>query len=135
LTGKARPGAFDPAALDAHFDAFVGALLREIGPRPNDRNTGWTMLHIDSWEMGAQNWTAKFRDEFQRRRGYDPLAYLPAMTGRIVETLEISERFLWDLRQTAQELVIENLTIGGRVRTSLDDAGITVENVEKVSIK
>ena len=30
------------------------------------------------------------------------------MTGRVVESLEISERFLWDLRQTAQELVIEN---------------------------
>jgi hypothetical protein len=30
------------------------------------------------------------------------------MTGRVVQSLEISERFLWDLRQTAQELVIEN---------------------------
>jgi hypothetical protein len=99
---------FDPAALDAHFDAFIGALLREVGPRPNDRKAGWTMLHIDSWEMGSQNWTAKFRDEFQRRRGYDPLPYLPVMTGRIVESLEISERFLWDVRQTAQELVVEN---------------------------
>jgi len=99
---------FDPAALDAHFEAFIGTLLREIGPRPSNRTAGWTMLHIDSWEMGAQNWTAKFREEFQRRRGYDPLPYLPVMTGRIVESLEISERFLWDIRQTAQELVIEN---------------------------
>ncbi len=99
---------FDPAALDAHFDSFVGTLLREIGPRPTDRQAGWTMLHIDSWEMGSQNWSEKFREEFRRRRGYDPLPYLPAMTGRIVESLEVSERFLWDLRQTAQELVIEN---------------------------
>jgi hypothetical protein len=99
---------FDPAALDAHFDAFVGALLREIGPRPTGRKTGWTMLHMDSWEMGSQNWSAGFRAEFQRRRGYDPLPYLPVMTGRVVENLEISERLLWDLRQTAQELVIEN---------------------------
>ena len=38
--------------------------------------------------------------------GYDPLPYLPVMTGRVVESLEISERFLWDLRRTAQELVI-----------------------------
>ena len=99
---------FDPVALDAHFEAFVGVLLREIGPRPDNRTAGWTMLHIDSWEMGAQNWTAKFREEFQRRRGYDPLLYLPVLTGRVMESLEISERFLWDLRQTAQELVIEN---------------------------
>ena len=27
------------------------------------RTAGWTMLHIDSWEMGAQNWTARYREE------------------------------------------------------------------------
>ncbi len=98
---------FDRAALDAHFGAFVGKLLEVVGS-PNKHGAGWTMLHIDSWEMGAQNWTARFREEFQRRRGYDPLPYLPVMTGRVVDGLEVSERFLWDLRQTAQELVIEN---------------------------
>ncbi|MBI2929889.1 MAG: glycosyl hydrolase [Verrucomicrobia bacterium] len=99
---------FDKAALDAHFEQFVGALLRELGPRRKSAGAGWTSLHIDSWEMGAQNWTAAFRDEFRRRRGYDLLHYLPALTGRVVESREVSERFLWDLRQTAQELVIEN---------------------------
>ena len=99
---------FDPAALDAHFDAFIGSLLRTIGPRPLDRTSGWTMLHIDSWEMGSQNWTAGFAEMFARRRGYDPRPYLPVLTGRIVENNEVSERFLWDLRLTAQELVIEN---------------------------
>jgi len=98
----------DAAAFDAHYDAFVGALLREIGPRRTDGLAGWTTLHIDSWEMGAQNWTAAFREEFLRRRGYDPLPFLPAVTGRPVKDLETSERFLWDLRQTANELVLEN---------------------------
>ncbi|OGD18391.1 MAG: hypothetical protein A2W03_06685 [Candidatus Aminicenantes bacterium RBG_16_63_16] len=102
----------DKAALDAHFDSFIGELLRELGPRPAVSAAapagGWTMLHIDSWEMGAQNWTAAFPEEFRRRRGYDLLPYLPAMTGRVVGSNEISERFLWDLRQTANELVIEN---------------------------
>ncbi|MGQ9590500.1 MAG: glycosyl hydrolase [Planctomycetota bacterium] len=97
---------FDRVALEAHFDAFVGTLLREIGSKRTD--VGWTFLHIDSWEMGAQNWTRAFREEFRGRRGYDPLPYLPVVTGRAVESLEISERFLWDLRQTAQELVVEN---------------------------
>jgi hypothetical protein len=98
---------FDKAALEAHFEEFAGALLRELGPG-RGTTAGWTSLHIDSWEMGAQNWTAAFRDEFRRRRGYDPLRYLPTLTGRVVDSLEISERFLWDLRQTAQELVVEN---------------------------
>jgi hypothetical protein len=98
---------FDPVALEAHFDQFAGVLLRELGPRKR-RDVGWTSLHIDSWEMGAQNWTAAFRDEFHRRRGYDPLRYLPVITGRVVDSHQVSERFLWDWRQTAQELVLEN---------------------------
>ena len=99
---------FDRAALKAHFEDYIGKLLEAVGPRPADRTTGWTMLHIDSWEMGSQNWTQGFRETFTKRRHYDPLPYLPAMTGRVVGSAEISERFLWDLRLTAQELVIEN---------------------------
>jgi hypothetical protein len=98
----------DPTALDAHFEAFIGTLLREIGPRRNDGEAGWNMLHIDSWEMGAQNWTGAFRQEFQRRRGYDLWRYLPVITGRVVDSVEVSERFLWDVRQTVQELIVEN---------------------------
>jgi hypothetical protein len=98
----------DTAALNTHFNTFFGTLLREVGEKKSVGSGGWTMLHIDSWEMGAQNWTDAFRDEFLRRRGYDLFPYLPAMTGRIVESLEMSERFLWDLRQTANELLLEN---------------------------
>lgn len=98
---------FDPAAIDAHFEQFVGTLLREIGPRKTGRG-GLSTLHFDSWEMSSQNWSEKFRAEFQQRRGYDPLRFLPAFTGRVVDNLETTERFLWDLRQTAQELVIQN---------------------------
>jgi len=98
----------DKAALEAHFDAFVGTLLGKVEPREKGTGRGWTMLHIDSWEMSAQNWTPKFRGEFQRRRRYDPLRFLPAYTGRIVGSLEQTERFLWDVRLTVQELIIEN---------------------------
>jgi hypothetical protein len=98
---------FDRAALDAHFHAFVETLLKTVG-KPEHPGRGLTTLHFDSWEMGSQNWSARFREEFARRRGYDPLRYLPVLTGRVVESHEISERFLWDVRQTAQELVVEN---------------------------
>ena len=98
---------FDRMALDAHFAAFIEPLAKMVGSQPNVRS-GLTTLHFDSWEMGSQNWTARFREEFQRRRGYDLLPFLPAMLGYVVGTRELSERFLWDLRQTAQELVIEN---------------------------
>lgn len=98
---------FDPAAIDAHFEAYIGKLLQAVGPRPHS-DRGLTMIHFDSWEMSSQNWSRNFRADFQQRRGYDPLPYLPVMTGRVVQSLEISERFLFDLRQTAQELVVEN---------------------------
>jgi hypothetical protein len=97
---------FDAAALDAHFTDYGGKLLEKVGPRKKGR--GWTMLHIDSWEMGAQNWTPKWREEFRKRRGYDPQPFYPAYLGYVVGSREQTERFLWDLRMTGQELVIEN---------------------------
>jgi len=117
---------FDPAALDAHYAAFIQPLVRGLGPRQTGPG-GWTTLHIDSWEMSSQNWTARFREEFQRRRGYDLLSYLPAMTGRVVASLEVSERFLWDLRQTAQELVIENHALHLRDLGRRDGLGLSIE--------
>ncbi|MCX6560527.1 MAG: glycosyl hydrolase [Candidatus Aminicenantes bacterium] len=118
---------FDPAALDAHYKAYIGALLAEIGPRPAGRRTGWTMLHIDSWEMGAQNWSSAFREEFRRRRGYDLFSFLPVWTGRIVDSPEISERFLWDLRRTAQELVVENHARHLKELGRRDGFGLSIE--------
>ena len=99
---------FSAAALDAHFEEYLGKLLRVIGPRRAGDGGGLAMVHIDSWEMGAQNWSDDFRAQFERRRGYDPLPYLPAYAGRIVGSLERSERFLWDVRQTSNELIVEN---------------------------
>lgn len=99
---------FDTVALNNHLNTYVGKLLEAIGKvQPNERG-GLKRLHMDSWEMGAQNWTANFRKEFEKRRGYDPLQYYPVYSGHIVGSIAESERFLWDLRQTAQELVLEH---------------------------
>lgn len=99
---------FDTAAINAHLENFTGKLLKKTGVPDKSKQGGLKMLHMDSWEMGAQNWTQHFRQEFQKRRGYDPLPFYPVYAGMVVESLEKSERFLWDLRQTSQELVIEN---------------------------
>ena len=64
--------------------------------------------HIDSWEAGSSNWTDGFRGEFRNRRGYDLLPYLPTLNGIVVDTRTISERFLWDYRETVCELTLEN---------------------------
>lgn len=98
---------FDTVALYNHLDNYVGRLMRKTGKPAYKTEGGLKRLHMDSWEMGSQNWTAHFRQEFIKRRGYDPLPFYPVYAGAIVQSLEISERFLWDLRQTSQELVLE----------------------------
>ncbi|MBC7653192.1 MAG: glycosyl hydrolase [Oligoflexus sp.] len=99
---------FDTTAIKSHLDNYVGKLIEKTG-KPNPKLAGGLkMLHMDSWEMGAQNWTINFREEFEKRRGYDPQPFYPVYLGNIVESREISERFLWDLRQTSMELILEN---------------------------
>ncbi len=97
---------FNPDAFAYHFNHFHQKLMDRIGPRAAGR--GWTAIHLDSWEMSSQNWSENFRREFEKRRGYDPQPFFPAYTGLLVGSREKTERFLWDLRKTAQELVIEN---------------------------
>lgn len=107
------------AAIELHFSKFLEQLLSTVGPL-----AGKTLVstHIDSWEAGAQNWTPAFRDEFQKRSGYDLLQFMPAMTGRVVSDLEISERFLWDLRKTVSDLLNENYA--GRLRELAHEHGL-----------
>jgi hypothetical protein len=94
-----------PSGIEANFTAMMKKLAQDVG------QDAWRTLmatHIDSWENGSQNWTSKMREEFRKRRGYDMTPFLSVMTGRVIGSLEISDRFLWDLRQTVSELVIEN---------------------------
>ncbi len=99
---------FDAGSFDYHFDAYARKLIEITEPRISKSGGGWTMIHIDSWEMGSQNWSPLFREEFIERRGYDPKPFLPAYAGMVVNSREITERFLWDIRQTSNELIIEN---------------------------
>lgn len=96
----------DSEAFESHLSNYTDILLEKSSPRKE--GVGWTGFHMDSWESGSQNWTEGIVDEFKQRRGYDPEPYFLAYTGRAVESIEITERFLWDLRLTCQELLLEN---------------------------
>ncbi len=96
---------YSAAAMDFHFQQFFGPLLPALRPLADKGLVG---ALIDSYEVGMQNWTPQFPEEFRKRRGYDLRPYLAAMTGRIVGSLEISERFLWDVRRTQADLVADN---------------------------
>jgi hypothetical protein len=92
------------AAMELHFTNMMGKLIGEVGPL-----AGPTLAatHIDSWEVGSQNWTAQLREEFEKRRGYDPLPFLPdVMGGKIhIGDPATARRFRWDFEQTISELL------------------------------
>jgi hypothetical protein len=110
-------------AIEVQFEGLVEKLLQDqaaVGA------TAMKMTHVDSWdaEIGCQNWTLDFREQFQARRGYDPLPYLLILTGRAIESGEQSERFLWDFRRTIADLLLENFA--DRLRELSHEHGLTV---------
>jgi len=96
---------FNPAALDAHWAGFMQKLVADAGPLTGKAFVGGV---IDSYEVGGQNWSQNFRKEFKRRRGYDPTPFVAAFTGRAVDSPEVTERFLWDVRRTIADLFAED---------------------------
>jgi hypothetical protein len=106
-------------AMDTHFASFLGQLISDVGDLAGKSFTG---THIDSWENGFQNWTPRFLGEFKRQHGYDPWLWLPAFTGRIVGSLDQSERFLWDVRRTIAKLLADNYA--GRLAQLAHQSGL-----------
>jgi hypothetical protein len=81
-----------------HYRSTVGELMGKRGLR---------YVVNDSWEAGTANWTDDMVAEFTKRRGYDPRPWLPVLTGRVIESSETSDRFLWDFRKTLGDLLAE----------------------------
>ncbi len=85
--------------LRHYLDMYKAAAGSElVGAR------GVRALLTDSSEVGTFNWTPRMVEHFKRLRGYDPLPWLPALTGTIVGTRAESDRFLYDYRRTLGEL-------------------------------
>jgi hypothetical protein len=92
-------------AIDVHWKNGVEPVLKKLGPLVGK---SFNNVLVDSYEVGDCNWTPKFRDEFSKRRGYDPIPYLVAISGRYVDGGEATERFLWDFRRTIGDLYADN---------------------------
>ena len=107
------------AGVDFHFQHGLLPLLEKLGPFVGKSFTG---LEVDSYEVGAQNWTATFPEAFEKYNGYDLHRYLPAMTGRYVGSADTSERFLWDVRRAQAQMVADNYY--GRLRELCHQYGL-----------
>jgi hypothetical protein len=96
----------DPVAVRNYFTTYLDSYKDATGGLMGSKG-GLQYVVTDSWEAGAQNWTPNFREEFQKRRGYTLLPWLPVLTGHVVKSAEASENFLWDFRRTLSDLVAE----------------------------
>jgi hypothetical protein len=108
-------------AMDLHFTNMMGKLIGEVGPLAG---TTLVATHIDSWEVGSQNWTPKFCEEFKKRRGYDPTPFLPDVVGGDIQVGDpvVAGRFLWDFKQTISELLADNYV--GRLAELANEHGL-----------
>ena len=112
-----------------HWHNVIEPLKENLGPL---YGTSFNRLHIDSYECGTQNWSKHFREEFIRRKGYDPvpwlvsfgtpvLGYKPGQmngnimggmprneTSRIIESAEQTGRFEWDFVDVVNRLFTDN---------------------------
>ena len=91
-------------AAEFHWNHTVAKVMKDAG-----KLKGKTLnnILIDSYEVQRQNWTEGFETQFRGKRGYDLIPYLPCITGRVVLSLDVSERFLWDFRRTIADLYVE----------------------------
>ncbi len=96
----------DPVAVKNYFTNYLDQYENATGGLMGKKG-GLQFMVTDSWEAGAQNWTANLPAEFQKRRGYSIIPWIPVLTGHVVKSAEASEQFLFDYRKTLSDLVAE----------------------------
>ena len=109
-----------PSGVEAAFD---GMLKRLVDVSQEHVGRSFSHAHIDSWEVGIQNWTEGMAEAFRQRNGYDLETFYPLLVaGHAVESNGASERFLWDLRQTLLAMMSKNYL--GRVKDLCHEHGL-----------
>ena len=88
--------------IETYLDMYKDATGGQLGAK------GLEYMILDSYEAGHMTWTKTMPEEFAKRRGYALIPWLPALTGRVVQSVDASEKFLWDFRKTIGELIVEN---------------------------
>ncbi|MFD1316407.1 glycosyl hydrolase [Namhaeicola litoreus] len=95
----------DKKALKIHYDAYVGKVVK------NSKDTApnaLQYLEIDSFEVGGQNWTDDYASIFEKTYGYSIIPFLPLYSGKLVESAEVSDEILWEIRKLNSDLITKN---------------------------
>ena len=106
--------------IRTHFDNYLGQILKRI---PAEDRKMFKVCVEDSYETGGQNWTDNLIEDFIAAYGYDPVPFIPVMSGVVVGSEDMSDRFLWDLRRLVADEVSYNY-VGG-LREVSNEHGLT----------
>lgn len=94
---------FDRKGVEIQFENLGKVFIEEaakVGNKPK-------YFCDDSFEDGFPNWTAKIIEHFKHYRGYDPTPYLPALSGYLMGSAAIADRFLHDYRKTLADCMAD----------------------------
>lgn len=99
-----------------HWETVLNPLKEHIGPY-----LGKSFQHIliDSYEARQQSWSEGLREEFMKRKGYDPVPWITTFSPliihgwhgdvkRVIESEDITNRFVWDYQDVIHQLYFEN---------------------------
>ncbi|MBO9593220.1 MAG: glycosyl transferase family 2 [Niabella sp.] len=94
---------FDKKGVDLQF-AHLGKIFIEeaakMGAKP-------AYFCDDSFEDGFPNWTPQILEKFRHYRGYDATPYLPVLSGYVIGSADLSDRFLNDYRRTIADCMAD----------------------------
>ena len=97
---------FSAEASEAHINYFIDKIEAELEKPIGE--SGLNYLYTDSYEVRGQLWTPDMIREFEHRMKYSLLPFLPVLDGYVVESEEITQRFMYDYNKVLSDLIIEN---------------------------
>lgn len=111
----------DPEAVRIVFEGMIGRIVREARAKGY---TSFTSFETDSYEGGVQDYSLDFREQFEERRGYDCLTWLPAWIDKdlVIDSQQLTWRFRCDMTRTLSELLAERFA--GTLKKLADEHGI-----------
>ena len=95
---------FSSVATRRYIRYLTDRLTEKLGDL---KETSLRQLYLPSYEVRGQVWTEDFLKQFKSYRGYDAKKYLAALTGYVIESREVTDRFVYDFDKTMGDLLVD----------------------------
>ena len=91
----------NPEAVAFHMNHVIGEIKKHLAGLIG---TGFTFVHLDSYEAGKPTWTPRMREEFAARRGYEMTPFLATFAKRTIGSAQETAKFKTDFEDTIKDL-------------------------------